>query len=241
MVVSFPSGAESTLVAHGSAPELLLTDALVGEEITADVADVGKGNGVSVGKGVCVGGSVGGSGVAVGMDACVSATMVNAAATAVFCTSIACMVGAAGAPHALISIAISTTVKVEERFIFCDYLLMNLAIGVTTAECGNAVVFYSDFPIAFCDIEAAECFKILFTRNECSRAVLPNRSGEGVAGDDQVSTLTQGCHYIHGQNNRSFRIGLVGNGEIRGGSLPGSKRLIANILIVCVCILRSIW
>jgi hypothetical protein len=134
MVVSLPSGAESTLVAHGSPPELLLlTDAVVGEEMTADVADVGKGNGVFVGKGVCVGGSVGGSGVAVGMAACVSATMVNAAATAVFCTSTASMVGAAGAPHALMSMAMTTTVRVEKCFILFEYLLMNLAIGVTTA------------------------------------------------------------------------------------------------------------
>jgi len=48
---------------------LPLTDAVVREEMTTDVADVGKGNGVFVGKGVCVGGSVGGSGVAVGMAA----------------------------------------------------------------------------------------------------------------------------------------------------------------------------
>jgi hypothetical protein len=101
--------------------------------MTADVADVGKGRGVFVGRGVCVGGSVGGSGVAVGMAACVSATMVNAAATAVFCTSTACMVGAAGAPHALMSMAITATVRVEKRFILCAYLLMILAIGVTTA------------------------------------------------------------------------------------------------------------
>ena len=72
ITVDFPSGAESTLVAHGSPPELLLTDAVVGEGRTADVAnvaEVGKGNGVSVGKGVCVGVSVGGRGVLVGMAA----------------------------------------------------------------------------------------------------------------------------------------------------------------------------
>src|SRR5215212_5927522 len=109
MVVSLPSGAESTRVAHGSVPELLpllLTDTVVG-------------------KGVCVGGSVGGSGVEVGIAACVCATMVNAAATAVFCTSTACIVGAAGAPQALMSMAITATVRVEKRFILCAYLLMN--------------------------------------------------------------------------------------------------------------------
>ena len=96
------------------------------------VAEVGKGGAVFVGKGVCVGGSVGGSGVEVGIAACVCATMVNAAATAVFCTSTACIVGAAGAPQALMSMAITATVRVEKRFILCAYLLMNLAIGVTT-------------------------------------------------------------------------------------------------------------
>ena len=69
MTVSLPSGFERTLVAQGSVPELLLIEAVVGEEMTAEVGDVGKGNGVFVGKGVCVGGSVGGSGVAVGMAA----------------------------------------------------------------------------------------------------------------------------------------------------------------------------
>ena len=69
MTVSLPSGAESTRVAHGSPPEPLLTEAVVGEEMTADVADVGRGRGVFVGSGVCVGGSVGGSGVAVGIAA----------------------------------------------------------------------------------------------------------------------------------------------------------------------------
>ena len=71
IVVSLPSGLESTRVAHGSPPELLLllTDEVVGEEMTADVADVGKGRGVFVGSGVCVGGSVGGRDVAVGIAA----------------------------------------------------------------------------------------------------------------------------------------------------------------------------
>ena len=73
ITVDLPSGAESTLVAHGSAPELsLLTDAVVGDARTtavAKVAEVGKGNGVSVGRGVWVGASVGGRGVLVGIAA----------------------------------------------------------------------------------------------------------------------------------------------------------------------------
>jgi hypothetical protein len=73
MTVDLPSGAESTRVAHGSPPELLLTEAVVGEARTAAdvarVAEVGKGRGVSVGRGVCVGVSVGGRGVSVGIAA----------------------------------------------------------------------------------------------------------------------------------------------------------------------------
>jgi len=185
MTVSLPSGFERTLVAQGSVPELLLlTEAVVGEEMTTEVAEVGKGRGVLVGKGVWVGGSVGGAGVAVGMAACVSATMVNAAATAVFCTSTACMVGAAGVPHALLSKAMTTMVRLEKRFILCEYLLMNLAIGVTTAQCGNAVIFYNNFPIAFCDVESAKCFEVLFAGDKCSGAILPYRSGKTVAGNN---------------------------------------------------------
>ena len=46
-------------------------------------ADVGRGSGVKVGKGVGLGVSVGGTGVAVGMADCVIATTVHAAETAV--------------------------------------------------------------------------------------------------------------------------------------------------------------
>lgn len=186
MVVSLPSGAESTRVAHGSVLEelLLLTEAVVGEEMTANVDDVGRGSGVLVGNGVCVGGSVGGKGVEVGMAAWVCATMVKAAATAVFCTSAACIVGAAGVPHALMSRAMTTTVRVEKRFILCEYLLMNLAIGKATAQRGDAVIFYNNFPTAFCDVESAKCFEILFARNERSGTILSNGPRETVAGDD---------------------------------------------------------
>ena len=57
--------------------------------------------------------SVGGKGVAVGMAAWVSATNVKAAATAVFCTSTALIVGVTSDPHALISVA---TIKIESVF-----------------------------------------------------------------------------------------------------------------------------
>jgi len=66
ITVSFPCVGESTRVAQGSPPELLLTGAVVDVSVTFNV---GKGNGVSVGRGVCVGASVGGGSVAVGTAA----------------------------------------------------------------------------------------------------------------------------------------------------------------------------
>lgn len=108
---------------------------------------------------------------------------------------------------------------------------MNLTIGVTTAQRGNVVIFYNDFPIPLCDVEAAEGFEILLPGDERSRTVLSNRPGEAVARDDEVTTLAQGCYDIHGQDNRSLRLGLVKNGEVCCRSLPGSERLITNILI----------
>jgi hypothetical protein len=98
--------------------------------------------------------------------------MVNAAATAVFWTSAACMVGAGGAPHELINIAMTTAVRMVKRFIVFEGLLMNLAIGVTTTQRGDAVIFYNDFPIAFCNVEASKCLEILFAGDEGSRAIL---------------------------------------------------------------------
>lgn len=58
-------------------------------------------NGVSVGMGVRVDVSVGGTAVSVGMAFCVSATMVKAAAMDVFCILTASIVGVAWAPQAL--------------------------------------------------------------------------------------------------------------------------------------------
>ena len=123
MVVSLPLGDPSTLVAQGSPPPLLAVGAVVGANVRPAL-NVGNGKGVLVGRGVFVGASVGGNGVAVGAAACVCATMVKAAATAVFCTSAAFIVGAAGDPQALmIKVMARTMVKVEKRFILCDYLL----------------------------------------------------------------------------------------------------------------------
>jgi hypothetical protein len=91
MIVSRPCGADSTLVAHGSA----LGSAVGGAEVGL-IAGVGEEMGVSVKMGVAVRVAVGGSGVAVGMAACVCATIVDAAEIAVDCTSSALIVGTAG-------------------------------------------------------------------------------------------------------------------------------------------------
>jgi hypothetical protein len=122
IMVSLPLEGERTRVAHGSPPVLLPTGAVVDVRVTLSV---GRGNGVSVGRGVWVGVSVGGRGVAVGIAAWVCATMVSAAATAVFCTSTAFIVGAAGSPPQALIINVATiiTVRMERRFILCVVLL----------------------------------------------------------------------------------------------------------------------
>ena len=160
---------------------------------------MGKASGVSVGNGVSVGVSVGGRGVLVGIAAWVCATIVNAAATAVFCTSTAFMVGGGGsAPQALMSTEAATrTVTIEKCFMLCECLLMKLAIGVTSAPGFDAVIFYNDGPVALCDAETAECFEILFACDKCPGAIIPDRSREAVAGNDQIPALPQICHHIH--------------------------------------------
>jgi|SRR5215207_1853987 len=116
ITVPFPCEGESTLVAQGSPPGLLLTGAAVEVSVTFKV---GSGNGVSVGRGVCVDASVGGRGVAVGTAARVCATIVKAAATAVFWTSTPFIVGAARVPHALSIRARMAAVRIERRFMLC--------------------------------------------------------------------------------------------------------------------------
>ena len=90
-------------------PELLVAAAVVG-----DISSVGNTGCVFVGRGVCVEACVGGKGVSVGIAACVSAIFVKAAAIAVPCISAGLAVGAAGAPQALMSIAMAiTTMRAE--------------------------------------------------------------------------------------------------------------------------------
>jgi hypothetical protein len=88
-----------------------------------DGSRVGDGSGVSVGNGVRVGASVGGNGVAVGIDACVSATIVKAAATAVFCTSCGSVVGVAFEPHELTS-RLKTAIMIQAFFFIQNYFLI---------------------------------------------------------------------------------------------------------------------
>ena len=142
---------------------------------------------------------MGGSGVAVGIAAWVCATMVSAAATAVFCTSTAFIVGGGGsAPHALrINVATRIKVKIERRFMLCEDLLIGLTIGVTSAPGFDAVIFHNNGPVALCDAEATECLEVLLASDKCPGAITPDRSGETVP-RDEIPALTQVCHHIHG-------------------------------------------
>jgi len=129
--------------------------------------------------------------VAVGIAAWVSPIMVIAAATAVFCTSTALIVGAAGsAPQALtIKAARTIAVRREGRFMLGEDLLMKLAIGITSAAGLDAVISNNDRPIALRDAETAKCFEVLFSGDEGTGAVIPNGSGKAVSGDDEIPAL----------------------------------------------------
>ena len=71
--------------------------------------------------------------------------MVKAAATAVFCTSTALIVGAGSAPHALIIMVIATRdEKIVKRFMIFEILLIGLAVGVTSALGDDAIVPYDN-------------------------------------------------------------------------------------------------
>jgi hypothetical protein len=101
--------------------------------------------------------------------------MVIAATCAVLCTSAAFIVGAAGDPQALrIRLAKMMSVEKERRFIVCEYLLMNLAIGETSAPGFDGAVFHNNRPVTFCDAETAECLEILSAGDECSGSILSN-------------------------------------------------------------------
>src|SRR5688572_30454425 len=119
MIVLRPREGESTRVWQGSTLLSLLTGAPVGVSVTSRVGSV---TGVSVGRGVSVGVSVGGMGVAVGMAAWVCATMVKAAATAVFWISTGLTVGTGSAPQAPSSSA-RRMIGIEKRIMGGECLL----------------------------------------------------------------------------------------------------------------------
>ena len=111
----------SNLIFVGLPSRPLGIEALQGSVLSVAVAsNTGAVVGVSVGRGVCVGVSVAGMGVEVGIAACVSAMMVNAAATAVFWMLAISTVGAACALHALIVIAIANNKENEMCFILIN-------------------------------------------------------------------------------------------------------------------------
>lgn len=110
-------------------------DVCVGTEFTVgnEASMVGNGMGVSVGNGVGLSVSVGGRGVFVGIAACVSATMVNAADTAVDWISSALIAGSAGCPlQALISaMTTAVIVMIEKCFMPMYVSKYSLAIRIT--------------------------------------------------------------------------------------------------------------
>jgi hypothetical protein len=110
------------------------------------------------------------------------------------------------------------------------FLLMDLAIGRTTAFGKDAIIPDDDRPVAFGDPEAAERFEVLFAGDESTGAILSNRPAEAIAIDNQVTTLVEVTLDEHGQDNRPLWLGLVGNAEVRRGALPRGQGLITVAL-----------
>lgn len=207
MIVSLPFGDESTLVAQGSPPAVLAATGV-------KVAWVGKDIGVFVGGNVGLAVSVGGKGVAVGTAACVSATMVNAAATAVNCTSAGSIVGTASAPQALmIMVNAATNEEIVKRFMFLNILLMDLTVGETSALGHDTFISYNNCPASLRDAETAEDFEILLAIYKCAGAILSNGPAETTIGFElltEIPAFSQLCYHIQGERNCPFRLGFVG-------------------------------
>jgi len=169
----------NTRLAHGSTVAFPLAGTLVGASVGKTalvvanvVSRVGTAAGVSVAAGVFVGISVGGSGVAVGIAACVCAPFVNAAASAVCCTSTELTVGTGCAPHALMKMA-SRAISVKN--VKCFMILGNsydLAVGIATAIGYDLIIADCDLPTAFRNAETAEDFETLFPVDERAGAIL---------------------------------------------------------------------
>lgn len=131
MVVVGPSGSDAIGALHGSA---FVLGTAVGCRVGMD--EVGRGSRVGGGGRVGTGVSVGGMGVAVGMAACVSATMVEAAAKAVDCTSAGFMVGVACGPQA----ANSTVTSIEMVISFFIALFLSIFYLILIRLLYNVIV-----------------------------------------------------------------------------------------------------
>ena len=212
IVVALPNGDhDRTLVAQGSPPVLL---AGAGVKVGCKIDDVGNEIGVLDGGGNGLAVSVGGKGVEVGTAACVSATMVNAAATAVNCTSAGSIVGTASAPQALmITVNAATNEEMVKRFMFLNILLMDLTVGETSSLSHDTFISYNNCPASLRDAETAEHFEILLAVYKCAGAILSNRPAETAIGFElltEIPAFSQLCYHIQGERNCPFRLGFVG-------------------------------
>jgi hypothetical protein len=136
-----------------------------------------------VGNDVGLAVSVGGKGVSVGIAACVSATIVNAAATAVSCTSAGFVVGTGCAPHALIIIVItSTNEEVVKRFMVLIFSYLELTIGEASPLSDDTFILYNNCPAALCDAETTKHSKILLAIYKGGSTVLSNRPAQTAVG-----------------------------------------------------------
>lgn len=188
IVVGLPAGEDGSTFVKLKQGSLLGSLELLAVVAVRVTSRVGNDAGVFVGGSVGLGVSVGGRGVEVGIAACVSATIVNAAATAVDCTSAGFIVGTGSAPHALISSAPTMTNEVKVKcFMVLNILLRQLTVGEAAALRNDTFVLYNNRPTALCDAEAAEHFEILRAIYKGSSTVLSNRAGRQVGKETTFS------------------------------------------------------
>jgi hypothetical protein len=139
---------------------------------------VGSDAGVFVGKGVCVGVSVGGNGVAVGIAACVWATIVNAAATAVDWTSATLIVGVASGPHAA---SRSAARRIEIVLVVCFIswftpCVYTSTIGVASTLGDNGFISNDNRPAASIEQKASGHLEISLAVDQGKGTVISCRS-----------------------------------------------------------------
>lgn len=133
---------------------------------STEMGCVGNSIGVAVGGEVGIGVSVGGMSVAVGIAAWVSATIVQAAATAVPWTSAALIVGSGSGPQALNRNKLAN-MRVMSFFIFdvtLQSINIHLAIWRTACLEYDAVIFNPETVVSGpCNCIPAECLEILLS------------------------------------------------------------------------------